>query len=216
MAMDNETIARLYQKRSKWYDLSANTYYLLGIREYAYRRMAIGELALQLGDTVVEIGCGTGLNFDLLQREVGPRGQIIGVDMTPAMLAKANRRIRRNKWSNVSLIHTEAAAFEFPGHVDGVLSTFALTLVPEYDRVIKNGAQVLAPGKRWVVLDLKMPEKWPLWIVDLFVILTRPFGVTKDLGQRHVWESIDRYLENIIFKELYFGGIYICAGERRK
>jgi hypothetical protein len=52
-----------------------------------------------------------------------------------------------------------------------------------------------------------------MWLIKLFVILTRPFGITLDLGERHPWESVDRHLETVVFKELYFGGVYICAGE---
>lgn len=56
MALDMEAIARLYKKRAGLYDLSANAYYLLGLREFAYRRMAVQTLNLKQGDTVVEIG----------------------------------------------------------------------------------------------------------------------------------------------------------------
>lgn len=165
------------------------------------------------GDTVLEIGCGTGLNFELLQHQVGPQGKIIGVDLTAEMLAKARRRIERNHWSNITLMQSDAAAFEFPRQVDGIISTFALTLVPEYDKVIQHAAAALPSGKRLVILDFKMPDSWPMWLIKLLVILTRPYGVTLDLGDRHLWESVDRYLKTVLFKELYFGGVYICAGQ---
>jgi len=56
MALDKEAIARLYKKRAGLYDLSANAYYLFGLREFAYRKMAVQPLNLEQGDTVVEIG----------------------------------------------------------------------------------------------------------------------------------------------------------------
>lgn len=213
MAFSKENIAGLYRKRAGWYDFSANTYYLIGFREFAYRQMAVQELHFDPGDTVVEIGCGTGLNFELLLHQIGPQGHIVGVDLTPEMLAKASERVARNNWSNVSLIQSDAAAFEFPRPVDGVISTFALTLVPEYDRVIQNAAAALSNGKRLVILDFKMPDAWPMWLIKLLVILTRPYGVTLDLGDRHLWESVDRYLKTVVFKELYFGGVYLCVGQ---
>jgi len=120
--------------------------------------------------------------------------------------------VKRKGWSNVRLVQSDAAAFEFPRPVDGVISTFALTLVPEYDRVIEHAAAALRPGKRMVILDFKLPN-WPAWRINLFVVLTRPFGVTRDLGDRHLWESVDRHLRTVLFEERYFGGIYICAGE---
>jgi ubiquinone/menaquinone biosynthesis C-methylase UbiE len=212
MALSKDVIAALYRRRADWYDLSANAYYLIGLREAVYRRKAVDALRLRPGDTVVEIGCGTGLNFDLLQQRIGPRGQIVGVDLTPEMLSKARERVMRRGWSNVRLIQSDASEFEFPRPVEGVISTLALTLVPEYDRVIENAARALVKGRRLVILDFKLPN-WPTWLIDLFVVIARPFGVTQDLGVRHPWESVEGHLHTVLFEEHYFGGIYICAGE---
>jgi len=215
MALDKNRIAGLYQKRARHYDFSANLYYLVGIREFAYRRIAVEALELEHGDTVVEIGCGTGLNFRLLRDRVGSEGKIIGVDLTAEMLSAANKRIERNHWKNIELVQCDAGAYAFPEHVDGVITTFAISLVAEYDKIIQRGAKALAPGKRLVVLDFKMPDSWPMWLVKFFVILTRPFGVTLDLADRHPWESIEQYLESKEIKSFYFGSIYVAAGEKR-
>jgi len=215
MALAKKRIAELYQKRAGLYDFSANLYYLIGIRESAYRRKAVESLNLVFGDTVVEIGCGTGLNFRLLRERVGEEGKIIGVDLTAEMLSAAGRRIERNQWKNIELIHCDAGAYAFPEYVGGVISTFAITLVEEYDKIIRRGAAALAPGKRLVVLDFKLPTTWPMWLIKFFVILTRPFGVTLDLGDRHPWESVERYLDRKVFTNFYFGCIYVAAGEKR-
>ncbi len=214
MALDKNRIAGLYQMRAKHYDFSANFYYLLGIREFAYRKIAVETLKLDHGDTVVEIGCGTGLNFRFLRDYVDSEGKIIGVDLTAEMLSAANRRIERNQWKNIELVQCDAGAYAFPEGVDGIISTFAITLIAAYDKIIKRGAAALSPGKRLTVLDFKMPANWPMWLVKFFVILTRPFGVTLDLTDRHPWESIERYLDLKELKSLYFGGIYIAVGEK--
>jgi len=173
-------------------------------------------LALNHGDTVVDLGCGTGLNFCLLQEQVGPRGRIIGVDLTDAMLDQANARIAAHDWSNVELVESNAAGYVFPSAADGILSTFALTLVPEFDEVIRNGAEALQPGKRFVILDFKRPSGWfmnkaaPL----LAKLLTGPFGGTIEMASRKPWQSLDKYLSPVEFTNLYFGGAYIAAGEK--
>ena len=104
----------LYRKRAKWYDRNTLLLYLAGFRHWAYRKRAIQSLALQHGDMVVDLGCGTGLNFSLLQERVGPRGRIIGVDLTDAMLEEAGARIASHRWSNVELIKSDAAVYVFP------------------------------------------------------------------------------------------------------
>jgi len=215
MAMDKISVARLYQKRAENYDISANLYYLIGIREFAYRRKTVDALKLERGDTAVEIGCGTGLNFKLLRERVGSEGKIIGVDLTVEMLSAASKRIERHNWSNIELVQSDAAAYDFPDRTDGIISTFAITLIPEYEKIIKKGATALSPGKRLVVLDFKMPDSWPMWLIKFFVIITRPFGVTLDLANRHPWESIDQCLNLVEFNTKYFGGIYIAAGQKR-
>lgn len=215
MALNKKSIEFLYQKRAKRYDISANIYYFLGIREFAYRKMAAQALNLKQGDTVVEIGCGTGLNFNFLRQKVGPEGKIIGVDLTPDMLSMADKRIKHKGWSNITLVRSDAAAYGFPGPIDGIISTFALTLVPEYDKVIQRGAAALSPGSRFVIVDFKKTDDWPMCLVKLFVIFTRPFGVSLDLADRHPWESVARHMALIEFKELYFGGIYLCIGEAK-
>ncbi|NIP58969.1 MAG: methyltransferase domain-containing protein, partial [Gemmatimonadetes bacterium] len=101
MALTKPELTDLYRRRAPRYDLSANLYYLLGFREWAYRKKAIRALRLEPGDTVVEIGCGTGLNFGLLREAVGPEGRVVGVDMTTAMLEEARERVDREAWDNV-------------------------------------------------------------------------------------------------------------------
>ena len=213
MTLDKRSIALLYRRRAKLYDFSANAYYLLGFREFAYRKIGVKALNLKKGDTVVEIGCGTGLNFSLLRKQVGPKGNIIGVDLTPEMLEEADKRIRRNGWQNVTLVQSDAAVYRFPKHIDGIISTFAITLVPEYDSVIQNGAAALSQNARFVIVDFKKPTKWPMWMIKSFVILTRPFGVSLDIADRHPWESMARYMTMVEFRELYFGTLYLCVGQ---
>lgn len=214
MMPEKEKILQLYRKRAGRYDLTANLYYLLGFREFTYRKRAIDKLNLHRGDTVVEVGCGTGLNFPYLQEKVGPEGSIIGVDLTDYMLEKAMERTKRRGWTNVGLIQSDAGSFRFPEGVNGILSTFAITLEPEYDRVIRDGAAALGPKGHFVVLDIKKPNDLPLWLIRLGVCLMKPFGVSLELAERHPWESIQRHLKEITFEELYWGFAYISAGEK--
>ena len=214
MILSELQIKNLYRKRAAHYDWSANLYYLIGFREQLYRKTAVSLLQLQQGDTVIDIGCGTGLNFSLLQQYVGPGGRIIGVDITREMLAEARARIQKYNWRNVELIHADATSYKFPEKVDAIISSFAITLASEYDQIIKSGNRVLSPGKRLVVLDLKQPEKLPLWLVKLGVLMTRPFGVSLELADRRPWESIEKYFSKTSMQELYYGFAYIATGEK--
>ena len=209
-------LVSLYRKRAKWYDRDTLLLYFTGFRHWAYRKRAIQSLALNHGDTVVDLGCGTGLNFTLLQEQVGPRGRIIGVDLTDAMLVEADARIAAHAWSNVELVKSDVAVYIFPSAVDGILSTFALTLVPEFDEVVRNGASALRPGKRFVILDFKRPSGWFMNKAApvLAALLTGPFGGTVEMASRKPWLSIEKDLSLIQFTSLYRGGAYIAVGQK--
>ena len=140
------------------HDFTSSLAYAIGFRDWAYRRRAVDALRLEKGDRVVEIGCGTGRNFALLERAVGPGGAVIAVDLSEAMLARARKRAARHGWSNIELVQSDAASYEFPAPVDGVLSTYTLVVLPEYDRVIERACRALKEGKRCAVLDQKLPS----------------------------------------------------------
>lgn len=208
-----DEVRGVYRRRAKRYDFTANLYYLIGFRERRYRRAAVAALALQPGDTVVELGCGTGLNFALLEQAIGPTGRIVGVDLTPEMLDVAGDRITRVGWRNVSLVESSAAAFQIPHGVDGILSTFALTLEPDYEAVIQRSAVALHPGKRLVLLDLRLPSTWLRHFAPLLVFMVKPFAVSLEVAKRRPWEAVRRYLSNYSYRPLYLGFAYIAIGE---
>jgi demethylmenaquinone methyltransferase/2-methoxy-6-polyprenyl-1,4-benzoquinol methylase len=212
-ALGLEAVRALYRRRSRNYDWTANLYYLIGYREWAYRRRAVSALRLSAGDTVVEMCCGTGLNFSLLQAAVGSEGRIVGVDLTDAMLDEARRRVDRNGWTNVDLVQSEAAVFEYPEGLAGILSTYALTMVPEYDRVIERGAAALRAAGRWVVLDLTVPASLSR-LSGLYLLLTRPFGASLEAARRRPWDSLRRHMGHVERENLFLGFSYLAWAEK--
>jgi len=218
MGTIQEDVIRTYRDRARHYDITGNLYYLLGFRVLASRRRAVQALRLRPGDTVAEIGCGTGLNFSLIQQAIGPRGQIIGVDLTDAMLAQAHRRVRSRGWDNVSLVQADAAEFEFPAGVNAILSTYALSLVPRCADVITHGCAALAPGGRMAVLDLKAPSRAPHWLVQAGLATIKPFATNDQWMARRPWEAIrtamQARLADFSWAEFYFGVAYLATGAR--
>src|ERR1700749_759484 len=119
-----EHLIETYRKKAKHYDITSRLYPVPGYPQRAQRLRAVQALGLRTGDTVIDMACGTGLNFPLLQKAVGPGGGIVGVDLTDASRARAQDRIRAGGWSNVTLVKADAAGFGFPAEVDAILSTY--------------------------------------------------------------------------------------------
>jgi demethylmenaquinone methyltransferase/2-methoxy-6-polyprenyl-1,4-benzoquinol methylase len=207
-----------YRKKAKHYDIISQFYPVPGYPLRAQRLRAVQALGLRPGDSVVDVACGTGLNFPLIEDVIGPYGRIVGVDLTDAMLAQAQDRIETNAWSNISLVHADAADFDFPTEVDAILSTYALTQVPECADVIAQGAAALSGGGRWVVLDLKLPANTPRWLTHLGTAILRPFASIDDWIMRRPWEAIREAMQEelaaLSWRELFFGTAFLAAGSR--
>ncbi len=212
MAISKQEVHGIYQRHAKRYDFALQLYRLTGLRLEAYRLHAVELLRLKRGDCVVDLACGTGLSFPLIMDRIGPEGRLIGVDLSSGMLERAGERVRRSGWNNVELVESDIVAYQFPERVNAVLSVGALGYVPESDRVIEKARKALVPGGRLVVIDGKRPERWPLWMLKVFVWLFRPFGLTFDYFGGHPWESVSRFFVETAFEEMYGGAINVSSG----
>jgi demethylmenaquinone methyltransferase/2-methoxy-6-polyprenyl-1,4-benzoquinol methylase len=127
-------------------------------------------------------------------------------------------RIETNRWSNVSLVLADAADFDFPSEVDAILSTYALSQVPECAEVIAHGAAALSADGRWVVLDLKIPDNTPRWLTQLGIATVGPFASLEKWIAHRPWEAIraamQEELADLSWTELCFGTAFLAVGSR--
>lgn len=211
-----ERLIETYRKKARHYDVTSRLYPAPGYPQRAQRLRVVQSLGLCPGDTVVDIACGTGLNFRMVEEAIGPSGRIVGVDLTDAMLDRARERVDANRWGNVSLVQADAAAFDFPAEVDAILSTYALTQVPESGKVIAHGAAALSAGGRWVVLDLKIPDKTPGWLSRFGVAVVPTSASLDEWVARRPWETIRAAMQESLadpsWTELCFGTAFLAAG----
>ncbi|MFB6194664.1 MAG: class I SAM-dependent methyltransferase [Haloplanus sp.] len=94
------------------------------------RSDAVAELDPNPGDTVVDVGCGTGANLPYLRDRVGSAGRVVGVDFAPGPVAVARERVDREGWSNVTVLRGDATHLPVR-HADAVLATFLMGMLPD-------------------------------------------------------------------------------------
>ena len=107
------------------------------------------------GETVLDIGCGAGMDLLLAARRVGTSGCAIGIDMTEAMRRRARASAAAAGLTNVEVHEADATALPFPdSSIDVVISNGVLNLVPEKERAFAEIRRVLRPGGRLQLADI--------------------------------------------------------------
>ena len=204
-----DLVRRRYNRLASIYAVFDLVFWLpFGIRARAVRR-----LELKAGESVLELGCGTGRNFPWLVEAVGPTGEVFGVDYSEGMLAKASKRCERHQWHNIKLLQQDAGKMALPGPVDGVLFSLCYTVMPEPRSALARAWQYLRPNRHVVIMDGKLAH-------GVWGKLSRPLVMSlckaTVLGDpdRQPWEDLRQFTPQIEMEEINFGTYYICRGTK--
>lgn len=208
-----DRVRAVYDRSAGSYDLALALFPLAGFRAGAYRRWAVAALDVRKGQTVVDLGCGTGHNLPLLARAVGEQGRVVGVDVSAGALARARRRTR--DFPQVEIVQADAAEVDLPPDTARVLSTFALSMMPDPETVIARAAAALPPDGRFAVLDFKVPRSWPALAQTPVFALAARLGETWEMARRDLRPALSDRVALDIDRSFFFGAAYVAAGSPR-
>lgn len=179
-------------------------------------------LNLDFGDTVIEMGCGTGANLGYLRERVGPEGTVVGVDFSAGVLDRAADHLTREGWENVHLVRGDATRPPIRD-ADAILGTFVVGMFADPTAVVGRWCDLLGPGRRVALLNAARSRRWygPLVNVPFrgFVFASTPgrrrlADPTRLLDQRveagHA--EIERRCERTIHEEHVLGLVQLAAG----
>jgi len=151
-------LADLLGYRDEWLAMVPET----ALESFAGTGNPFGIGVLKPGERVVDLGCGAGLDSLIAARMVGHAGQVIGVDMTPAMLEKARRSAQAARSANLDFRQGFAEALPVPDNwADVVISNGVLNLMPDKSAALMEMARVLKPHGRLQIGDILVQEAIP-------------------------------------------------------
>ncbi len=212
--LDAEAVRRLYDRLAPAYDVSAWIFRPLGARRL--QRRAVDLLDLRPGDTVVDLGCGTGINVPVLAHAVGEQGRVVGVDLSSGMLDQARRRAERHRLSQVTLVQEDVRSVRLPPGTRAVLATASLEMIPEQDDLMTNLAAQLAPAQgRLAVGGFRRPPGWPEWAIVLGRTALALFGVNRAYEDIQPWRSVREYMDEVAFDSAAGGALYLIVAQTR-
>lgn len=203
-----ETVVARYNRAAPWYRFGEFTILLAP----GFRRRAVQRLRLMPGQRVLEVGCGTGRNLHLLREAVGPSGRVIGVDVTPGMLAEAQRLVSRHGWANVDLLHQDASRLSLDRPVDVAYFSLSYSVMPDRESALDAAWGAVRPGGRLVIMDAGVTESRlgrvlaPLADVVATVFPGDPYS--------EPWRDLARLSPSVHTERFEFGLYFVCSVEK--
>ncbi len=177
------------------------------------RRQAVDLVALKPGDVVIDVACGTGLSFPLIEEHIGPEGRLVGVDLSAEMLAKAREKVTAAGWQNVSLIEAAADEADIPVQADAVFFHFTHDVMRS-PAALENVFRHAKPGARVVSAGGKRAPWWSLPANLAMWRISRRYITTFE-GWDRPWSHLERFVPDLRVMPVLFGAGYIAWGRTK-
>lgn len=174
------------------------------------RQRAIAALDLQNGETVLDVGCGTGYCFEFIEQQIGQQGRLLAFEPSPDMLAVARQRILQAGWGNVTLIEASAESVVLPTKPDAVLFSYTHDIIRSRKALEALFTQA-KPGARVAATSTKLFHKW-LLPANAYLRFSHREYITNFDGFEQPWNVLQEYLDGFHLDTHPFTQHYVATG----
>ena len=199
-----------YEGRARWYDWANRLAALLRVESATKeRRKAVRRLNLKPGQRVLEVSVGTGTNVPLIAEHVGPGGRMVGLDISPNMLARCREKLRARGLA-ARLVEGEAAHLPFSDAAfDAVFHHGGIAEFGDRRGAIAEMVRVARPGARVVICDVGVPTDRKPSLVNRLLLKTQP-----DYDQPPPIDLIPPGVRDVNLSWFHGGGWYMIEFEK--
>ena len=198
----------------QWYDKISNYYdFVTSFFYHSARIKLINSLNIDENDRILVVACGTGQSFTLIQEKLRGSGEIIAVDSSYEMLEYARRKVRNNHWENIQLIQMDARELSkeyfiekgIQDQFEVVLGELAFSVIPEWEKIMKNSVALLKNGGKIGLLDWYRPKN------DVMTKMVNYFANSE------ITRDTESYAKSLVaeYKPIYkffFQSVYVGKG----
>jgi phosphatidylethanolamine/phosphatidyl-N-methylethanolamine N-methyltransferase len=207
VALEKRQVERAYELLAPVYDFVFDWIFAPG------RTAAIEQLALQRGDSILEVGIGTGLNLLLYPATC----RLTGIDLSQEMLDKAVERVQTLAMPNVILKVMDATSMSFADNeFDKVVATYTISAVPDPVAVLREMRRVVKPGGILVILNhFRSERRVTGWIEDMLAPVCTRLGWKSNLPLAPLLEQVGLVPESIAHVNMFDGWRLVTCINRK-
>lgn len=207
MRLENDEVKSLYDKAARFpLLLYLDALFGRATENSIYRKKAIASLRIAVNSAVLDVACGIGFNFKLIESYLQNSGKLVGIDISSESLKVAKRRIAKHKWTNIELVNMSITDYDPEIRFDAILCTFAMEIIPEYKTAIDKIFSQLKPQGRFALIGMKLSSRMPYKLLNPF---SEWLDRTVEIDvHRDVVASIKSKFNKIDYYEDCFSGFY--------
>ncbi len=176
----------------------------------SYRKKAIESLHLNSTSQILDIACGMGANFQLIEIYLKNTGKLVGLELSKNLLEWAKGKILKNNWNNIKLVNKSITEYNPGIQFDAIICTFAMEIIPDFKTTIRKIYELLKPNGRFTMIGMKLSSKFPFKILNqLFEKLYIKYDI--DIHRNFISRFKSKSMKIEYYKDCHFGFEYILT-----